>query len=444
MAIVVLREHAEWEEQTAIQPGLDGTELRFGGRKDDEGLCVAVREIGDTWLLKTHYYVGAGWLRPGEVAVQVRPKLNEAERSIDHLRMLFACLGSADVAPYVGELYELDLEALPIELPRQDDLLTPMLVAHFLHLVRTLVRQGLRKGYNPVKRELRGRIKGKIEVAKTLRQGALKGRPLSMACAFEEFSLDIPENRLLKQALRFAGRYLQGYPALENDLAPLLRYCEPAFVEVVEEGEQTVALKPGRNPLHHNYDEALRVGLLLLKRFGFSLREAGAETSALVAVPPHWLDMSRLFELYVLGMLKAQFGSLAVAYGELEAKANYGLPDFLLRGAVPWIIDAKYKPQYDYKYLIEDVRQLSGYARDRGVLTKLGFSTSDAQDEAVVRCLVIYPQRVNIIEDSTETVEKFPIEAELSRFGIKQFTRFYKLAVRLPELQTMTVMEYQK
>ena len=430
--MLVFSEHAERREVTATHTGLDGAEVLFGQRKD--GVCVSVREVGTTWQVSTNYYVGAGWLREGEVPVKVRPKMNREGRVLDHLKMLVTCLGNADVAPHVGELYEMDLTAPPVLLPKQDDLLTPMLVAHFLYLVKEVVRQGLRKGYNPVVRELRGRVKGKIEVAKTLRQGVFRGRPLVMACAYEEFSLDIPDNRLLKQALRFAGRYLQAYPALEDDLVPLLRYCEPAFAEVGESEGADLKERPGRNPLYRGYDEALRVGRLLLRRFGFSLLEAGTESNGQVAVPPHWLDMSRLFEMYLLGLLRAQYGA-RVLYGADQAKGNYGLPDFLLTGETPWVVDAKYKRAYQWQdYLPKDVRQLSGYARDRGVLRRLGF-VGDAQDTAVVRCLIVYPQRLDGGPELAELVEVgFPGEDKMSEFVIKQFTRFYKLAVRLPEL----------
>ncbi|TVT36759.1 hypothetical protein FNT36_24920 [Hymenobacter setariae] len=432
--LVQVREHAKWKEEPATYQGLDGLTLRFKGREQEEGICVAVREVGNKWLLKTHYYVGAGWLRPGEVAVQVQPKLNEAGRNLNHLAMLFACLSNTEVIPHLGELYELDLEAPPVSLPRQDDLLTPVLVAHFLHLVSTVVRQGLRKGYNPVKRELRGRVKGKIEVAKTLRQGVLKGRPLAVACAYEEFSVDIPENRLLKQALRFAGHHLQRYPALEVELAPLLRYCEPAFVDVSEDDEWQSGLNSGRNSLYRSYNEAIRVGQLLLRRFGYSLREAEEKAGDSIMVPPHWLDMSRLFELYVLGLLRKQFGE-RILYGEDQAKAKYGLPDFLLTGETPWIIDTKYKRAYQKRdYLIEDVRQLSGYARDTGVLERLGYVSPEEQTKAMINCLIVYPQRLSGAAELAKMVEAFPAEDQLQDFAIKQFVSFYKLAVCLPQL----------
>ncbi len=52
------------------------------------------------------------------------------------------------------------------------------------------------------------------------------------------------------------------------------------------------------------------------------------------------------------------------------------------------IIDTKYKSCYaENKYNIDDIRQLSGYARDKGVLKIMEIDN----DNEVVDCVVIYP-----------------------------------------------------
>ena len=80
--------------------------------------------------------------------------------------------------------------------------------------------------------------------------------------------------------------------------------------------------------------------------------------------------MSKLFELYVLGLLKDKYGDKIL----FQAKGSYGNPDYLLIDDMqPLIIDAKYRPTYqqdkNLSYIIEDIRQISGYARDVGILT---------------------------------------------------------------------------
>lgn len=407
-------------------------EILFRGVADKR--CLALVGEGASRYLQPGYYVGADWLRSGELAVHVQPKLNGSQHSVNHIQMLYDCLKHPELSEFVGRLYHLEINAAFIELPRRDDLLTPLLVGHFLYLLQEVVRQGLKKGYNPVSRELRGRVKGKLDIGQTLRRGVFRQRPLSMACAYTEFGVDIPENRALKQALRFARRYLSSFTGYAHTLEPLLRFCEPAFEAVSDEavGQQTA---PVHNPLYRAYTDALRVGWLLQKRFGYSLLAVESAQAATVRVPPHWIDMAYLFELYVLGLLRDQFGSKAILYGEAHAKGNYGLPDFLLPGLEPWIIDAKYKPRYQRnQYLIEDIRQLSGYARDKEVLTKLGIASA-AQETAVVRCLLVYPDRLDI-EDITipdkGTVTTIPGLAKLQDSAVGEFTRFYKLAVKLP------------
>jgi hypothetical protein len=57
---------------------------------------------------------------------------------------------------------------------------------------------------------------------------------------------------------------------------------------------------------------------------------------------------------------------------EYQVKGNYGKVDFLVNDM---IVDTKYKPKYKknkgYKHQIEDIRQLSGYARDEKIRTCL-------------------------------------------------------------------------
>lgn len=423
-------------ESIAVPAGqmVERPEVLFAGNTDKQ--CLMLKHEGEKRYLQTGYYVGADWLQMGELAVRVQPKLNDTAYQIDHIAMLFGCLKHPEVAAFAGELYQLDLEAPFISVPGQDDLLTPMLVAHFLHLLREVVRQGLKKGYNPVVRELRGRVKGKIEVGRTLRQGVFRQRPLVTVCSYEEFSVDIPENRLLKQALGFAQRYVQGFRSFADNLSPIAEFCEPAFTAVGDEAASPHTVATPHNPLYRTYNEALRVGTLLLKRFGYSLTHTIPVQGTTVQVPPHWIDMAKLFELYVLGLLQDRFGSRAVLYEKEQAKGHFGLPDFLLPGKQPWIIDAKYKRWYqEERYAIDDIRQLSGYARDRKVLERLGLAANEAQNEAVVRCLIVYPDRLdmdNEVVTGEQVVKKIPRRKKLSKFEMQWFTRFYKLAVQLP------------
>jgi 5-methylcytosine-specific restriction enzyme subunit McrC len=84
------------------------------------------------------------------------------------------------------------------------------------------------------------------------------------------------------------------------------------------------------------------------------------------------------------------------------------------------IIDTKYKSCYSKnEYNIEDIRQLSGYARDKGVLKKLRID-----DEKVVDCVIIYPDN-----SKSESFEDRQLKNEEE---INSFTKFYKCGIKLP------------
>jgi 5-methylcytosine-specific restriction enzyme subunit McrC len=414
---------------------IDRQRILFRGK--DDCVCLELATDGAKRRLITSYYIGVDWLCGSELAVRVQPKFNGDVHQVDHLAMLFGSLKHADVAPFALELYQIDFDAPTIPVRRQDDSLTPFLVAHFLYLLQSLVRRGLKKGYNSIAKELHGKVKGKIEVGQTLRQGTFRQRPLVVACRYDEFSFDIPENRTLKRALSFARRFLGVYPAFEAALAPVLGYCEPAFALVsdVENGKQVTKRAP--NPLYRAYDETLRMAHMLLRRFGNSMTHVQADANGLVAVPPHWIDMSKLFELYVLGLLKDRYGK-DVRYENQQQSASYGLPDYTLNaaGGEPWIVDAKYKPRYQKEggYHIEDIRQLSGYAHDKGVLSDLGIAEEN-MPASYVSCLIIYPEKLADADlvPNESSVDIIPPAEQMKDYAIGRFTRFYKLALRLPQ-----------
>ena len=422
----------EHRDAKPSHPALDLTDIPVILFADDEKRpCFTLHDQAGVRRLRAGYYVGAAWLRSGALVVQVTPKVP----NIDHAGMLFACLRHPSVAPYVAGLYTLQADAPLIAVERQHDLLTPLLVTHFLQLLRAIVRKGVKKGYVPVAEELRARVKGKVDVARTIRQGVFKQRFLTTACRYEEFSPDIPENRFLKRVLCFVERFVAAYPTYYALLAPTLAYCTPAFGAVREEADAGVLRHATRrNPLFAEYAEAQRVGQLLLARFGYTLENVAPDPAnpQTVFVPPHWVDMSKLFELHVLGLLKDRFGEKAVLYGEEQVKGHKGvIPDFLVKTDKDerWIMDAKYKPVYQDPdgYDLENIRQISAYARDRRILiNRLGYSAEESE-RVLPECLILYPAEKNANPGSVIRLEK-----DLKKERIEQYTRFFKSPVLLP------------
>ena len=129
--------------------------------------------------------------------------------------------------------------------------------------------------------------------------------------------------------------------------------------------------------------------------------------------------MPKLFELHVLALLKDKFGKSIL----FQQKGSGGqTPDFLLvDGDEKFILDAKYKPYYSVTTNKDDIWQLSGYARDKKLLDKLGYSDEEMEN-AVVNCVIIY---VNQSAPAT-------LPDNLTEVPINNFTKFYKIGISIP------------
>jgi len=381
--------------------------------------CVDIKQEGEKRTLFTNYYIGTDWLLKNNVAIYISPKLNDDNQQTDYLKMLFSCLRHSEVANFTKDLYEIKFDEPQIEIEQKKDLLTPLLIVHFLQLLKTIVRKSLKKSYYKIEKNLNSKIKGKVLVSQTLKQNIIKNKPLNTFCQYDEFGYNGIENRILKHTLIFVQKYLALFPDYSKMVSSVINYCFPAFHEVDENIEIKTILGIKENVFYKEYSEAIRIANLILKRFGYNIKGIEAEKNKLVSVPPFWIDMSKLFELYVLGLLKDTYHNNIL----FQIQGTYGQPDFaLILEKSKMIIDTKYKKKYqEEKYIIEDIRQLSGYARDTKILSKFGFKTEEEQDR-VLDCLIIYPD-----QDASEDLNE-----NLTADKIEGFIKFYKMPIKLP------------
>src|SRR5690606_26627606 len=144
--------------------------------------------------------IGLDWIETNKSALYVVPKLNHEAQEIDFIAMLLSSLKHEAVAKNLEELFVVKWHKPTIQITQKQDLLTPFLVVEFLSLLKQIVRKGLKKSYYKVEQNLQGRVKGKVQVAKTIKQNLVKNKSLYTYCAFDEFGIDNKENRLLKKA----------------------------------------------------------------------------------------------------------------------------------------------------------------------------------------------------------------------------------------------------
>ncbi len=407
-------EHHWWHYKEVIPENILPTipkPLCFLARPDS--ICVQIQE-GDR-TIHTSYFVGVDWINEKQ-AIYVEPKLNkDSNEQTNYIKLLFSTLNYPLDAYYTADLFEIKWEKPQIEIDDEQDLLTPLLVVQFLKIVREIVRKGLKKSYYKLEHNLYSKVKGKVLVSKTIKRNLLKNKQLYTFCGYDEFGWNGLENRLLKKALVFVQRYL---PSIKNaDAAKFtsdaFNFINPAFDFVSEEVNLNDIKHTKQNAFYKEYGEGLRLAKLILRRFGYNISNTQKKK---ILTPPFWIDMSKLFELWVLGKLREKYDNIIY-----QAAGKGVFPDFLLNcGDKKMIIDAKYKTKYISDYDISDIRQLSGYSRDEKILKKLGF-TKKEWNSAVVDCLIIYPDQ-NVNEELFRNDET----------EIPGFIKFFKRPIRLP------------
>lgn len=354
--------------------------------KKSDKVCFQILE---NECFQTSYFVGVDWILENQKAVHIQPKLNkDSPEQTDYLRMLFDALKHPEVSNYVDDLFEIKWDSKPIEIEQEQDLLTPLLVVHFLGLVKRIVQKGLKKSYYKVEQNLHARVKGKIMVSKTIKHNILKNKNLHTICSFDEFGINGLENRLLKKALTFIQRYISSPQLIHahDFIEQSFNYINPAFEFVSSEVNIKEIKHAKTNPFYKEYGEAVKLAKIILKRFGYTI--SNVKPNNKISTPPFWIDMSKMFELYVLGKLFDKFPIKGeVIYNKFY---NQLIPDYLINskdGNYKMVVDAKYKPRYDTTTIdVADLRQVAGYARLQKVYEELGIT--DLKE--TIECLIIY------------------------------------------------------
>lgn len=336
--------------------------------------------------LTAGFYIGADWLVEKELPIVVLPKID----NLDYLGMFVAALSVDSVAEsnYFAKCYGISFNKPAIEVSEDVSQLTPLLLVHYITLLEKLVKTGLRKGYVTISENLTNRYKGHLLVSQHIKKNIIFGRQDRNYCSYQVFSSDIPVNRLLKKALLFAQKMLQNLlpvnrmtMQLQNRINALLS----AFADVSDNIEISEVRLCSGNKIFKNYAQAVVVAKDILRRYDYSIANIDESNHS---TPCFWIDMSRMFELYV-------YSKLSTAYPgkiKFQVRGYCGTAADYIHVGEHIIIDAKYKPRYEYSNsgIIPDIREISGYGRDVSILEHFGKDFLNSNEE--VKCLIIYPQ----------------------------------------------------
>ncbi len=296
------------------------------------------------WLVGQAGKVGAAQI--ADIEIRIRPKVEIA-------RLLFL-LG------YARHAAAWQPDTVPVA---EAEDLVPVIAQALWRQTERAIHQGLLPGYLVVEESsqvLRGRLRESEQLHRH------HGLPLPLEIRHDEFTTDIPENRIL----RTACERMLTVPRVDAESQRLLRRLLREFSEVtpIPRGDPVPAWQPTR--LNARYHAALRLAELVLRATSIEHESGG------VAVNGFLLDMPRLFEEFVTVALRE---ALVAAYGGRvrgqernyldEAGQVVLKPDIVwkVRGSAVAVIDAKYKAEKPAGYPNADLYQLLAYCTVLGL-----------------------------------------------------------------------------
>ena len=290
------------------------------------------------YILKPSSWVGA--VNLGDLAVVVRPKV-----PMD--RVMFLIAYAMDPKNWRRDSFDLK---------RDDDVLEAVALA-FAHRTRQAIHRGLLQGYRREEDALttvRGRIRFGDQIGRRF------GVPLPIEVAFDEFTEDTEENRLLKTAIHRLGYTFIRSPAARQQV----RRLRPAFTTVGLGSYRRGAVPEVRyTRLNQHYRPAVELARLIIENSSLELFHGEVEGAAFL------IDMNTVFEqfLYValreaLDLPTTQWKQGARLYLD-EGELIKMQPDlsWWVRARPAFVGDAKYKKLEPEAFKHADIYQMLAY-----------------------------------------------------------------------------------
>lgn len=374
------------------------------------------------------YFIGAEWLTYNH-AVVVTPKIP----NLDFIEMFVCVLKFEPAAKYFSKFYAIDFNSKPIKTNVFNHQITPLIVIHFIALLKKITKRGLKKAYVLKDENLQSKIKGKIKISQHIKQNIIPRREYRVYCQYQEYTVDNLENRILKKALIYAESYISNLSCHKSFaiLMSSINNIKTYFVDVSENIELHELKSVVNNKIFKEYSEGIRIAKMILHKFNYSISDTKISSDF---TPAFWIDMSRLYEVYVYSKLHERYGDVIKFQvpGYWKTAVDFVDTDSKI------VIDTKYKPQYNESNggVVEDIRQISAYARDSKILKAM-----ECSENSIVDCLIIYPGKMmddehkddNTNDECIELNSFLEVDNLLNKATpIKGYKRFYKLSFPMP------------
>ena len=367
------------------------------------------------------YYIGLTEIN-GKY-VEVLPKLE----NLDFMALFSYALMYQPSSDYFSSCYDIRWNEETYASSDMYDILTPLLVMQYLNILEKLVGKGLKRDYQTIQENIHAKIKGKLKPILHWRKNGIKKKEDHFYCQYQVYTADIPVNRLLKKALDISFQLLGNVRAKScnmNAVAFLSSKLKirDAFKDISNNIHPESIRNYKFDKLNMHYSDAIKLAKQIIRHEDNALKNNSGQKR----VPLFWIDMARLYEVYVLGILQSKY-PLQIRF---QQKGSYGTQCDYIHIGESIVLDAKYKPWYSsysgrcnhVDSLIADIREISGYARDEKLLQMMDECNSSPI------CVIVHP-------DDKETNLNMKLADAVKNDKIEGYRDFYRLRVSLPRFK---------
>jgi 5-methylcytosine-specific restriction enzyme subunit McrC len=375
---------------------------------------------GDDGYWWSSYYIGLSEINGQHI--QVLPKLE----NLDFMSLFSFALLYQPSSEYFSSCYDINWEKEIYASTELYNILTPLLVMQYLNILDKLVGKGLKRDYITIEENLHSKIRGKLRPIANWRKNEIKKKEDYFFCQYQVFSANIPVNRLLKKALDISILLLGNMRSRSRNMTGLaFLSSKMKLIEAFKKIDSNVRLESIRNykfdKLNMYYSEAIKLAKCIIRHQDNALTDGSGKKK----VPLFWIDMSRLYEVYVLGILQTHYPNNIL----FQVKGSYGTQCDYLHIGEGIVLDAKYKLWYSsyngrrshVDSMIADIREISAYARDERFLNLMNNNVSTP------KCVIIHPdeETTNLGAVLSDSVKNNKVEG---------YRDFYRLSIDLPRL----------
>lgn len=209
-------------------------------------------------------------------------------------------------------------------------------------------------------------VRGRVDVKEQLR---ILGLPLPLACRYDEHSVDVRVNRVV----RAAGERLLTLPGVVPSTRRRLTSLLGRIDEASRLQRSDIAGEPSFTRLNEHYRAVDGLARLILAGSGITDAAGGARAGVFL------IDMNKLFERFIESRLRSLLRPRIDVYGQegtyLDTERKVGMrPDLVFRrtGKIVYVGDTKYK------------LSKSGYGREGDYYQLLAYTTALGVPEGVL------------------------------------------------------------